>query len=71
MAASSNTVGNHRNLYRNNDNPNVVVEFISTAEMRVGETRWTAVIYARGQTLYVRPIQEFHAKFTLQPAPAL
>jgi hypothetical protein len=70
MAASSNTSA-HRNLYRNNDNPSVVVEFLSTAEMRVGETRWTAVIYARGQTLYVRPIQEFHAKFTLQPTPAV
>lgn len=70
MAASSKPAA-HRNLYRNNDNPNVVVEFVSSAEMRVGETRWTAVIYARGQTLYVRPIQEFHAKFTLQPAPAL
>ena len=69
MAASSNTAA-HRNLYRNNDNPAVVVEFLSTAEMRVGETRWTAVIYARGQTLYVRPLEEFHAKFTLQPSPA-
>jgi len=71
MAASSNPAAHHRNLYRNNDNPSVVVEFVSTAEMRVGETRWTAVIYARGQTLYVRPIQEFHAKFTLQPSPAV
>ncbi len=40
MAASSNTSA-HRNLYRNNDNPSVVVEFLSTAEMRVGETRLT------------------------------
>jgi hypothetical protein len=70
MAASSKPTA-HRNLYRNNDNRSVVVEFVSTAEMRVGETRWTAVIYARGQMLYVRPLEEFHAKFTLQPSPAV
>jgi hypothetical protein len=69
MAASSKPA--HRPRYVNNDNRSVVVEFVSTAEMRVGETRWTAVIYARGQTLYVRPLEEFHAKFTLQPTPAV
>jgi len=60
-----------RQRYVNNHNPSVVVEFVAAAELRVGETRRTAVIYARGQTLYVRPLEEFHAKFTLQPAPAL
>lgn len=59
-------------MYRNRTNPKVVVEALDErAEYRLGETRTRAVVYLRktlrGDRLFVRGYEEFHAKFAPMP----
>jgi hypothetical protein len=51
--------------YRSKYKPTVVVEFLSEAELRIGEIRRQAVVYTRNGRNYVRPKAEFHDKFSL------
>ena len=51
--------------YQSKHNPNVVVEVIAEAELRIGETRRQAVVYTRNGKAYVRPKAEFLDKFSL------
>jgi hypothetical protein len=58
--------------YLSKTKPTVVVEFISEAQLRIGETKRLCVIYQRGDHYYVRPKAEFFDKFVLdeQPIPS-
>lgn len=52
--------------YKNSGNSSVQVEVISDdVEIRIGETKWSGVIYTREgrQKVYVRTKSEFKAKF--------
>jgi hypothetical protein len=51
--------------YHSKHNPNVIVEVIAEAELRIGETRRQAVVYTRNGRNYVRPKAEFLDKFSL------
>ena len=51
--------------YQSKHNPNVIVEVIAEAELRIGETRRQAVVYTRNGKAYVRPKAEFYDKFSL------
>ncbi len=51
--------------YQSRHNPNVIVEVIAEAELRIGETRRQAVVYTRNGRNYVRPKAEFLDKFSL------
>jgi hypothetical protein len=51
--------------YHSKHNPNVIVEVIAEAELRIGETRRQAVVYTRNGRNYVRPKAEFLDKFLL------
>ena len=51
--------------YQSRHNPNVIVEVIAEAELRIGETRRQAVVYTRNGRNYVRPKAEFIDKFSL------
>jgi hypothetical protein len=53
--------------YHSKHNPNVIVEVIAEAELRIGETRRQAVVYTRNGRNYVRPKAEFHDKFSVAP----
>lgn len=44
-------------------NPRVKVEVIDEAEYRLGETKWTCVVYRRGSKLFVRRKEEFNHIF--------
>lgn len=52
----------------NKSKPSIIVEVVSLdAKLRVGETKWDAVVYRRvddGQ-IHVRPKPEFFEKFVL------
>lgn len=58
--------------YRCKSKPSTVVEFISEAQLRIGEIKRLCVIYQRNGIFYVRPKEEFHAKFEvdLRPIPS-
>jgi len=43
----------------------LVVECITEAQLRIGETKRLCVIYQRGDIFYVRPKAEFFDKFDL------
>jgi hypothetical protein len=51
--------------YRSKHNAAVTVEMIAEAELRIGETKFPAVIYTRNGRNYVRHKAEFHDKFSL------
>lgn len=51
--------------YLSKTKPTVEVEFVSEAQLRIGETKRLCVIYQRGEIFYVRPKAEFFDKFTL------
>ena len=54
--------------FTNKSKPSIIVEIVSLdAKLRVGETKWDAVVYRRvddGQ-IHVRPKPEFFEKFVL------
>lgn len=52
-------------IYRSKINPDLVVTWISEAQLRIGETKRLCVIYQRGDIFYVRPKAEFFDKFVL------
>jgi hypothetical protein len=45
------------------------VEFISEAQLRIGETKRLCVVYEREGYFYVRPKAEFYDKFSLDEGP--
>ena len=51
--------------YRSKVNPKVIVELISEAQLRIGETKRICVVYQRGDHFFVRPKIEFFDKFEL------
>ena len=51
--------------YLSKTKPTVAVEFITEAQLRIGETKRLCVIYQRGEIFYVRPKAEFFDKFDL------
>jgi len=51
--------------YLSKTKPAVVVEFVSEAQLRIGETKRLCVIYQRGEHYFVRPKDEFFDKFDL------
>ena len=51
--------------YRSKTKPTVVVEFVTEAQLRIGETKRLCVIYQRGDIFFVRPKAEFFDKFEL------
>ena len=46
-------------------NPNVQVVLLHEGELRIGENVWAAVVYRRGDKVYIRKKAEFLAKFRL------
>lgn len=55
--------------YRSKTKPTTVVEYISEAQLRIGETKRLCVIYEREGICYVRPKAEFFDKFKLDDIP--
>jgi hypothetical protein len=55
--------------YRSKTNQNLTVEYISEAQLRIGETKRLCVVYERGGCFYVRPKAEFYDKFCLDEGP--
>ena len=51
--------------YLSKTKPTLSVEFVSEAQLRIGETKRLCVIYQRGDLYYVRPKAEFFDKFEL------
>ena len=51
--------------YLSKTKPTVVVEFVTEAQLRIGETKRLCVIYQRGEHYFVRPKAEFFDKFVL------
>jgi len=51
--------------YQSKTKPTVEVEFVTEAQLRIGETKRLCVIYQRGEVFYVRPKAEFFDKFVL------
>jgi hypothetical protein len=51
--------------YKSKTKPTVEVEFVTEAQLRIGETKRLCVIYQRGEIFYVRPKAEFFDKFDL------
>ena len=51
--------------YQSRHNPNVIVEVIAEAELRIGETKRQVIVYTRNGKNYVRPKAEFYDKFSL------
>lgn len=49
--------------FRNKYNHSVVVELVGEAQLRIAETKRPAVVYRRGEKLFVRTSQEFAASF--------
>ena len=58
--------------YVSKSKPTLSVEFVSEAQLRIGETKRLCVIYQRGEHYFVRPKAEFFDKFALdeQPIPS-
>lgn len=53
-----------RNIFVNRTNPRVTVTVIAPeAELRIGEMKRTVTVYQRGDSIYVRPTQEFQRMF--------
>lgn len=46
-------------------NPNVQVVLLHEGQLRIGESVWEAVVYQRGDKVYIRKKAEFLAKFRL------
>lgn len=57
--------------FRSKTNPELVVEWISEAQLRIAETKRLCVIYKRDEYYYVRPKAEFFDKFKLDDSSAL
>jgi hypothetical protein len=55
--------------YLSKTKPTVEVEFVTEAQLRIGETKRLCVIYQRGEIFYVRPKAEFFDKFKLDETP--
>ena len=55
--------------YRSKTNQNLTVEYISEAQLRIGETKRLCVVYERHGYFYVRPKAEFFDKFKLDESP--
>ena len=55
--------------YRSKTNHNLTVEYISEAQLRIGETKRICVVYEREGYTYVRPKAEFFDKFSLDEGP--
>lgn len=55
--------------FRSKTNPELVVEFISEAQLRIGETKRLCVIYSKDGQFYVRTRAEFFDKFKLDESP--
>jgi len=51
--------------YKSKTKPTVEVEFVTEAQLRIGETKRLCVIYQRGEHYFVRPKAEFLDKFVL------
>jgi len=51
--------------YQSKTKPTVEVEFVTEAQLRIGETKRLCVIYQRGEHYFVRPKAEFFDKFVL------
>lgn len=54
-----------RMKYRSKTKPTTVVEYVSEAQLRIGEIKRLCVIYQRDGIYYVRPKAEFFDKFAL------
>jgi hypothetical protein len=52
-------------IYRSKIIPDLVVTWISEAQLRIAETKRLCVIYKRDEYYYVRPKAEFFDKFKL------
>jgi hypothetical protein len=55
--------------YRSKTNQNLTVEYISEAQLRIGETKRLCVVYEREGYFYVRLKAEFFDKFSLDEGP--
>jgi len=55
--------------FKSKTNPELVVEFISEAQLRIGETKRLCVIYRKEGQFYVRTRAEFFDKFKLDESP--
>jgi len=55
--------------YRSKTNQDLTVEYISEAQLRIGETKRLCVVYEREGYFYVRPKAEFYDKFFLDERP--
>jgi hypothetical protein len=55
--------------YRSKTNQNLTVEYITEAQLRIGETKRLCVVYEREGYFYVRPKAEFYDKFSLDEGP--
>lgn len=55
--------------FRSKTNPELVVEWVSEAQLRIAETKRLCVVYKRDGNLYVRTKAEFFDKFTLDESP--
>lgn len=56
--------GSNPELWRNNHNKNMVVEFVCVCEMRFAESKSAGVIYIQSRKYCVRSLDEFKCKFT-------
>jgi hypothetical protein len=56
-------------IYRSKINPDLVVTWISEAQLRIGETKRLCVIYSKDGQFYVRTRAEFFDKFKLDESP--
>ena len=55
--------------FKSKTNPELVVELISEAQLRIGETKRLCVIYSKDGQFYVRTRVEFFDKFKLDESP--
>jgi len=55
--------------YRCKSKPTTIVQFVSEAQLRIGEIKRLCVIYQRDGIYYVRPKAEFFDKFELDDTP--
>jgi hypothetical protein len=56
-------------IYRSKINPDLVVTWISEAQLRIAETKRLCVIYSKDGQFYVRTRAEFFDKFKLDESP--
>ena len=55
--------------FKSKTNPELVVELISEAQLRIGGTKRLCVIYSKDGQFYVRTRVEFFDKFKLDESP--